>query len=95
MKLLTAISVLCGSEKAARSAELARLMVEQTRDDVLNDFDWIPSISLQDAGLEEPQQCPVFGNTDIPMDGKLHHEGSVIQYLEWFSDGEDSRYEMH
>jgi hypothetical protein len=95
MKLLTAISALCGSEKVARSAELARLMVEQSRDDILNEFDWTPSVSLEDAGLEESQQCPVFGNTDVPMDGKLHHEGSVIQYLEWFSDGDTLADDLH
>ena len=38
-------------------------------------------ISLQEAGIEED------------TDGPRHGFQSVHSYIEWFSDGEDSRYE--
>lgn len=83
----------------AEYEELERLFVEQQRDDVLDEFDWTPgTVDLVEAGLEESNQQPLFGNTDCSMQidcCKGHIEGGVQQYLDWFSDGEDSRYECN
>ena len=82
---------------AKRRAEIARLFVEQQRDDMLNEFDWIPgAIDLSDAGFEESEQQPVFGNT---KESKFNaneycNEGSVSQYCDWYYDGE-SNHESH
>lgn len=79
----------------ARWTEIAALLIEQQRDDKQNaglrEFD---SVSYEDAGLEESRQQPLWGNTDVAVkpDGL---EGGVCEYVAWFSDGEDSRYETN
>lgn len=80
------------------SAELQRLVIEQQMDD-LGYVPRITAISLEAAGLEEDtNQQPMFGNTDNGLqtdDCKGRCEGGVVETVMWFSDGEDSRYEMN
>lgn len=84
-----------------RNEELQLLLVEQQLDDVLGigrqEFAGDDAIDIVDAGLEESGQCPVFGNVKRCSDDTMecHIEGSVVQYLDWWSDGEDSRYERN
>lgn len=53
--------------------------------------------SLEEAGLEEDtNRQAVFGNVDhgLETDPCLgRYDGSVMEYVKWFSDGEDSRFE--
>ena len=50
--------------------------------------------TLEQAGLEECD-APVFGFTAEPNHDYPHTDGGVMEYLTWFSDGEDSRYEVN
>lgn len=84
-----------------RNEELALLLVEQQLDDVLGigrqEFSDDEAVNIIDAGLKESGQCPVVGNVKRCSDdvNECHNEGSVVQYLDWWSDGEDSRYERN
>ena len=63
--------------------------------DAMNDADNV--ISLEEAELEEDNnRQPQFGNPEHgdetdPCLGR--YAGSVMEYINWFSDGEDSSYE--
>lgn len=82
----------------SRYEEIGRLLVEQSMDDknlqVTEEFE-----SLESAGLEEDsRQQPCFGNNDNPIQidpCKGHYEGGVVEYVQWFSDGEDTRYDIN
>jgi hypothetical protein len=41
-------------------------------------------VSLEDAGLEEPQEQPLFGL----MEAESSRHG-IYSYVEWFYDGDD------
>ena len=61
-------------------------------------------ISLEDAGLEEQQDEAVFGQHFKHADdnhswfrpnGGTHVTGGINELVDWWSDGEDSRYESN
>lgn len=79
-----------------RSSEIENLLVQQQMDDKLNysSREFQSSVTLEQAGLEEDSQQPLFGNTDGGS-AKERLDGGVSEYVEWFSDGEDSRFESN
>ena len=83
------------SIKRNKWVTIERLMIEQVRDQLnIGQYD-LETVSLVEAGIEEDsRQQPLFGNTDN-MFQPVHCEGGVVEYVEWFSDGEDSRYETN
>ncbi len=81
------------------NAELALLILQQQQDaagEFTFTLDGVNVVSLEDAGLEElqMQRQPLFGNT-LAGNTADHLDGSVIEYLDWANDGEDSRYECN
>jgi hypothetical protein len=46
-------------------------------------------VSLEDAGLEEPQDHPVFGL----MEAESSRHG-IYSYIEWFYDGDESAFSI-
>ena len=79
-----------------RKGEIESLLVQQAMDDKLNyqAREFGDSVSLEQAELEEDSQQPLFGNTDGGGE-KERLDGGVNEYVEWFSDGEDSRFESN
>jgi hypothetical protein len=79
-----------------RQGEINSLKYEQAMDDKLNyqAREFGNSVSLEQAGLEEDSQQPLFGNTDGGAE-RERLDGGVSEYVEWFSDGEDSRFESN
>lgn len=72
--------------------ELQLLILEQQVDALNKPPRGIETCTLEEAELEEDTACqPIFGwcNT-TPQD-----EGGVLEYLRWFSDKEDCRYETN
>lgn len=49
----------------------------------------IEYISLVDAGLEEPQEQPVFGLMEA--ESSRH---SIYSYMDWFYDGDESAFSI-
>ena len=72
--------------------ELERLIFEQKIDALNKPFREIETCTLEEAVLEEDNACqPVFGwHNPTGQD-----EGGVLEYLRWFSDKEDCRYETN
>ena len=78
-----------------RRAEIERLFVEQQRDAMDHNAHDDALVSLEDAGLAEERQQPLFGNPDVYRDGEQERlEGGVYQYLDWFYDGDTSPQEV-
>lgn len=85
-----------GHNRNSKQAYIERLIMEQEYDQVGLE---LPSdsefVGLEEAGLEEDSnQQPEFGNPDN-IHRPYHFEGGVQEYVEWFSDGEDSRYDYN
>jgi len=79
-----------------RQGEIDSLKYEQAMDDKM-DYrarEFGNSVTLEQAGLEEYSQQPLFGNTDGGGE-RERLDGGVNEYVEWFSDGEDSRFESN
>lgn len=64
--------------------------------DLVDEMEWEDHtlfLSLEEAGLEEDTNAqPLFGDS-VSGFGRTH--GSVPEYVAWFSDGEDSRFECN
>jgi len=56
-------------------------------DDVLDHPDCI--VSLEEAGLEEPSEQPLFG-----LMGAESTRHSIYSYVEWFYDGDTSAFSI-
>lgn len=79
-----------------RMESLEQLILEQSRDDMNLELPTDEEfVGIEESGLEEgSNQQPLFGNTDNDS-RPFHYEGGVQEYVEWFSDGEDSRYDTN
>lgn len=59
-------------------------------------YDWDDMSKEEDVILqdEEDAEQPIFGNpTHRVKTGRGHMDGGVLEYVSWFSDGEDTRCE--
>lgn len=81
-----------GLFRTGRFNELQGLILAQIADDTEDaDASWgTEFVSLEEAGLEEAASQPVFG-----IQGQEALRGGVVEQIDWFSDGEDSRYEAN
>jgi len=84
--------------KRAKWSELEQLLLEQVRDD-LGREPFQEHDSLEEAGIEEDtRQQPCFGNYDNGIDPDPchgHYEGGVLDYVEWFYDGECPQHDIN
>lgn len=79
-------------------SELQRLILAQQLDhlNILPEPDsLIVNLTLEEAELEESQDQPMFGFTQKSRAKKHSCENGVVDLIAWFSDGEDSRYEVN
>lgn len=88
-------------------SELKQLILQQAcdkgTDGRMYDMDNCNHISLEESGLEEnTDKQPIFGfnnRKEIKHDDMFNEVNQpnhdVIEYVTWFSDGEDSRWEMN
>lgn len=85
-------------KRFVRWAEIKALMLEQQADAAgfpgTALLEQPETISLVEAGLEE-KEMPMFGYADPGTKMYDHVSGGVQEYITWFSDGEDSRYEAN
>lgn len=84
------------STPAEDMIELQALMLEQRLDDTRNAGLCVPgeTVSYQEAGLEEEVDQPLCGSRYFDPRNECSR-GGVPEYIQWFSDGEDSRYETN
>lgn len=73
--------------------ELQMLILEQQVDALNKPQHHLDIVSLEDAGLEEDTRVePIFGHTYARLESVY---GGVIEYVDWFSDNDDSRWEQN
>ena len=80
-------------QELINQVEIANLIIQQAMDDAeLNQY---PNSEVEESlPDEEMHSQPLFGNTDNGITD-VHLEGGIIEYIDWFNDCEDSRYECN